>query len=327
MNQDGEWKPDFRQVWNKAAVYLLREVDLKRPTAQTDFAVALALIQRSREANSSSFRASLREIQEIGRIGSHNTVEAALERLQDQGFIEEVTRDRRSWAKVWHFPPRMLKRSSEILDLEGQARLTDALYIFRCVVLRTNGSIRRRNLEAATDAAERSAVGLLGLLVYEFLVYHKEPFRLAEIAERLGLAPGTVRSKLQRLKKCGLVECKQRKWEVTAVLDDRELDEHVAQRASVLGAGERRQEKHIQERQVWWGKTIKRYHDVNPIHKYVVEPCQACGELYGFHPDEVLKHCDECADPERERYQVFPVSPYPDLAAVLGVTQHNDESA
>lgn len=216
---------------------------------QTDMKVLLALVERAKlDMNERGvFRASQREIQELARIGSRNTVRKSLARLVERGLIFKLKEtDHLSDATLWRFSNKLLEKGKKLksdpltsLPVEGDP----------------SGSLLYSSAEPGTDAWERGALGPTGKKVRD--AFRQLPGRGGHIQQLLHmtkLSPGQVYPVLRKLRKYKLVgNDKRGYWHLVKDLTDEELDKLVAKPAGTLGKGKKRAEKIADERAAYVG--------------------------------------------------------------------------
>ena len=232
-------------------------------------AVALALAERARTARHGVWRASVRELAALARLGT-KTTQNALSWLQEVGYVTRAGQDKTSGATLWRAGAateatdnnrniasataascagRNAAFAASVLDAQStQSDELDTLYR-----LESNSVSVSSLLDGHTDAIERGALGKNGYLVYRALLSDK-PRRAQELANTLGLTLRQVRYALGVLKKaseqCGvaLIEPVGRGWLANPVSDEW-LDKLVAAERGTLGKGEARRARFERERQ------------------------------------------------------------------------------
>lgn len=228
-------------------------------TASADRAVFLALVERAREGgnDAGTFRASVREIAEHARV-NRNTAHAAIKRLQTatpplvcyagkDGDKGTDTAEQR--ANLWRFSDYVVREGRKCGEF-GTVRSTN------------NGLSSSVLISPKTDAAERGALGGLGLHIYQVMQTMTEPATLKEIAERAGVTVTQARYHITghktgggKLLTYGLVIRDGRHYSAQAYTNE-ELDRLVAAPAGTYGKGDQRRQKHAQERALYAGALI-----------------------------------------------------------------------
>ncbi len=241
--------------WRFALAYI-QTADWSGRTGSTDRMIALALAHRARLGSNENgvFRASFRELGALARRTHRQTLGKALQRLQERRFIQAAGSDKGSGASRWRFHKDALQKGKQALEA---GLFESEPLIFGQVVWYTNGSVFNSSPTAGpTDAAERGALGVEGLMVYEALRQFAEPVLPKWLAQRTRLSRNQVNYRLQRLKRFGLVERTPQGWRVLYDLDSQSLDEQVAAPAGKLGTGLRRQQRFVEDRAAFTGRRI-----------------------------------------------------------------------
>jgi hypothetical protein len=260
--------------WQYAQAYV-DMVDWSGATGSTDRAVAMALVVRTKLGSNERgvFRATYRELNQLSRRSNRNTIARSLERLQGREFIRKAGNDRDTGASQWRFTEKVLEQGRDFL--EAGVVKSEPSYLGQ-VVGYTNGSLFNT---LPTDAAERGALGVEGLLVYHAMIEFNRPIHPKALALRTSLNPGQVRYRLRQLKKYSLVKHTLDGWIVEKVLDTQGLDEQVAQPAGKLGKGSQRQRTIAEDRAQWAGTQIMIWRERNdPNFTLVSRWCSDCGK-------------------------------------------------
>lgn len=196
-------------------------------TRKADVAVCKALIQRARDdAHSGVFRASERELVELSGI-TRKTVRKALWRLREYRVIETAGLHSPSGARQWRFASAFLREDESIENYPTTPTTMDSGVIFDHDVWHPG---------ALGDALE----------VWVALSDVGRPARRKEIVSLTNLSPGQVSYRLRKLRTYGMVEYKERRWEMLPVTRGR-LDE-IAREAGTLGYRESKRHQHMRER-------------------------------------------------------------------------------
>ncbi len=242
-------------------------------TSTTDRMVAYALYERLRQGGNQdgAFRASYRELRVLARIGNNNTIKNALRRLVDAKIVVPAGKDTRSEASLWRFHDEFLIFGREAI--ESGSYESEPLYLSKVRgafvseegIHSINGSVLWETNEA-TDAAERGALGLNGLMVYHALCEAGAPLSPRTLVEITGLSPNQVAYALRKLLKWGLAEKSGRTYVVTVRLDANGLDQKVAAPLGKLGKARRRQDEIVKERARFVTKRVIRYRERKDRH-------------------------------------------------------------
>lgn len=275
--------------WQYAQAYI-DAVDWSGATGSTDRAVAMALVARARLGTNERgvFRATYRELRQLARRSNNNTIARSLERLQEREFIHKVGNDKDTGASQWRFTKKVLEQGRTFLEV-GVVK-SEPSYLGQ-VVGYTNGSLFHTQ---PTDAAERGALGVEGLLVYHAMRDFAKPIYPKALAFRTNLNPGQVRYRLRQLKKYGLVKYTGDGWVVAKELDSQGLDEQVARPAGKLGKARKRQQANAEERARWAGTKIMMWRERNdPDFGLVSRWCSDCKKHIWYNParNQVCTRC------------------------------------
>jgi hypothetical protein len=226
-------------VWQQALAFAQTHTWTGR-TATSTRLVFFALIERARMScnENGTFRASVREISEIARLGI-NTTQTALKRLYNEKtpYIIPSGLDNTSQARLWRFSDYVLKPLKN--DTSPRAPLwtsySDSLF--------------------NSDAAERGALGYNGVHVYRVMLEWVVPLMPSVLAARLSMPVHRVNYALKKLSTYGLVRREKKGW-VAVPKTVCELDEEVALPAGKLGRRERRRRIYAEQRALYVGRII-----------------------------------------------------------------------
>ncbi len=216
----------------------------KGRTATSQRAIFTALIQRAKVSSNEEglFRASIREIASLARVGTA-TVQRILKTFQekDNSFIIKCGYDRTSKATLWKFPERIILYGQQ-LDLDT---LKESPQWLSCSV----------SVLSLPDAIERSALGYNGLLVYRAMMKYAEPILPKQLVLLTGLADYQVKYSLKKLSLFELVYREANGW-IAERYDDIELDLKIQQKRDIIGKGQQRVKRFAWERAVYAGRQL-----------------------------------------------------------------------
>jgi hypothetical protein len=227
------------QAWQQALAFAQTHTWTGRAATSTRL-VFFALIERARMGcnENGTFRASVREISEIARLGT-NATQAALKRLCSTKipYIIPSGLDSTSQARLWKFSDYVLKPLKN--DTSPRAPLwtsySDSLF--------------------NSDAAERGALGYNGVYVYRMMLEWVVPLMPLVLAARLSMPVHRVNYALKKLSAYSLVRREKKGW-VAVPKTVSELDEEVALPAGKLGKREKRRRIYAEQRALYVGRII-----------------------------------------------------------------------
>lgn len=231
-------KPDLQQedekqpAWYKAR-HWAEEREWTGRTAEIDRAAFLAACERGKKADGQGrFRTAVREIANFARI-THSTAGKALKRLVKAGYlIKERTHDKASESSLYHFG------AETQVDLQNW--YTD--------YFPAGMEVNVLNLQMLPDAAEQGALGKAAYRIYREMCAVDELHTVKEWAVIVKVSENKFYRALARLREWGLV-VKHAEYKYSAVLkSDGQLEKEVAIPAGTLGKGERRRQRHEQQR-------------------------------------------------------------------------------
>lgn len=229
----------INETWRYALLWASQHQWTNRTNA-SDRALFLALIERSRIASNENelFRASIRELAELARLGTA-TVQSAIKRLKNQGYIIKYGHDKKSGASLWQFTNSIINQAKKI-ELNSDTIRVPPHWLSYSVSLFNS------------DVLERGALGRSVSFVYHYLLEQKEPMLPVVIAESLFISVNQVNYALRKLKACGLIVRGSVGW----VCLDFSSDEIEAMFEDVQGKGEARAERFRRERQFRAGRLL-----------------------------------------------------------------------
>lgn len=231
-------KPDLQQeddkqpAWYKAR-YWAEHREWTGRTAEVDRAAFLAACERGKKADGQGrFRTAVREIANFARI-THSTASKALRRLVEAGYlIKEITHDKASESSLYRF------------GAETQLNLQD----WYTEYFPAGMDVNVLNLQMLPDASEQGALGKAAYRIYRVMCTVDEQLTAKEWAAAAQVSLGKLYRALTKLIEWGLV-VKHAEHRYSPVLkSDSQLEKEVAVPAGTLGKGERRRQRHEQQR-------------------------------------------------------------------------------
>jgi len=202
----------------------------------------LALVECSRRSGNENgtFRASIRELAELTRMGT-GTIQRLLKRLiqDEQRLIFHAGYDRTSKASLWQFSKQVLRAGKEIQLKTDTSPLPPHWISFSVSVFNS-------------DASERGALGLGGMYLYCLMLSQGRALMPSKWAEVSGLTINQVNYALRKLREHDLVERVDAGWRcvaLTSTVD--EVLEEVAARTGKRGLGRRRRQRFLREREIF----------------------------------------------------------------------------
>lgn len=202
----------------------------------------LAMVECSRRSGNENgtFRASIRELAELTRMGT-GTIQKLLKRLlkDQEQLLFHAGYDRTSRASLWQFSKHVLRSGKDIQLKTDTSPLPPHWISFSVSVFNS-------------DASERGALGLSGLYLYCLMLSQGRALMPSKWAEVSGLTINQVNYALRKLRQHGLVERVDAGWccvPLTTPVD--EVLEEVAARVGKSGVGRRRRQRFARERQIF----------------------------------------------------------------------------
>ena len=239
-------KPEKTQkyeFWQQALIYAQNK-HWEGRTATSDKTVFLALVKRAKADadKNGTFRASIREISIIARIGTATT-QKSLKRLQNTSppLIHKISRDKTSEATLWQFSKNVITSK---IQLKTDTLPPSPPWLVFGVSVFSSG-----------DFWERGALGSNGVAVYLEMISYNRAVMPSVLAERVRLKVYQVQYALRKLCDFGLVRRSSDGWEVLS-LEVEELDARVSRVAGTLGKGEARRQRYADERAIYAGRIL-----------------------------------------------------------------------
>jgi predicted DNA-binding transcriptional regulator len=222
----------MNNTWRYALLWASQHQWAGRTNA-TDRALFLALIERSRVGSNENdvFRASIRELGELARIGTE-TVQKALLRLKDMNTIISCGYDSKSRASLWRFTDKIINIAKE-LELNSDTVKIPPHWLSYSVSLFNS------------DISERGALGRSVNFVYQYMLTEKKAMMPSEISDFLGITANQVNYAVYKLKSSGLIHRLPNGWSLIEMT----IEEVEAVFEHVRGKGEARAERFRRERQ------------------------------------------------------------------------------
>ncbi|MGB1285075.1 MAG: hypothetical protein ACPG7F_00965, partial [Aggregatilineales bacterium] len=208
------------EIW-RYAMYFAVKHPWEGRTRSTDRAVFMALIERARVAASESglFRASIREIAELARMGT-STVMRSLGRLRAEAssdtsivLIRRISNDRMSGATLWAFSDFAIESGKRYESVVQQHEIPAHFAAYATSLFNA-------------DASERGVVGKSAMYLYRYMTTNPEPLLPKTLAENSELTRNQVNYALKRLKDRGLIIREKNGWRALDMTDS-ELDKFV----------------------------------------------------------------------------------------------------
>lgn len=232
------WAPPRSTLWQYALIWVANQL-WSGAGKVSERTLLLAMVERARlSANErGTFRASIREIAVLGRMGTA-TVQRTLTRLTtgETPILRKCGRDRLSGATLWQF-------SEHILNA-GQALANRLMSLPR-------HWLQYMRALFSSDASERGALGHNGMYLYQVMLAQETPLMPSELAEAAGMTLNQVNYALKKMREMALVARDETGWRAIAVADD-----ELAQRAPTQGKGEQRRERFALERRLYKGRIL-----------------------------------------------------------------------
>ncbi|RMG86204.1 MAG: winged helix-turn-helix transcriptional regulator [Chloroflexi bacterium] len=207
-------------------------------TASSDQATMLALVQRARAYINENgvFRASVRELAELAHL-SPTTIQKALKRLQDYGFIQRAGSDKLSSAGLWRFTDKILHQLKSVtLEKPPQWKL-NSVTVFN------------------SEVCERGGLTLVMLDLYFAMVSCSQWGMPSFWCDYTKLSISQVNYGLRKLQALGLVEHSKKGWRACMATNE-QIIQRVYATTNIAGKSERRRQRHRIERAIFAGKTI-----------------------------------------------------------------------
>lgn len=227
--------------WEYAFYYLTQNQWIGRGS-NSKRALMLALIECSRRTTNDNgiFRASIRELSQLARIGTA-TVQRLLPAFQTstQPIIFNCGSDQTSNASLWKFSDYILRMGKSIKLKMDTSPLLPPWLSYSVSVFNS-------------DAGEREALGLGGMYLYTMLASEQRPLMPLAIADFVSMTVNQVNYALAKLRLFGLVVREKLGWVVRATVD---LDE-IAEKVGVLGKGKARKSRYMAERAIFIGRNL-----------------------------------------------------------------------
>jgi predicted transcriptional regulator len=259
----------------------------------TDRRLMLAMIERAQLGanDSGNFRATNRELSELVR-KDVSVVKRSLKRLilgakGSQPLIVRAGRDKRSKGSLYRFSDYILKEGQRY---QRQSNELTPLHLDPWDGFNGGDS-------PLHDLLEFKAMRWEGVLVYRQLVSSLTAMSAPALAEKTNLSASTVRTSLKRLRLFGLVEHLGRGKGYIAVPRSADELEEIARVTGTEGNGQRRREKHEDDRARNAARIIIRHRKSEDSHNLP-------RKLQPWH----LWKCPECLHVEHNQYSALPRS-------------------
>jgi hypothetical protein len=238
-----ETKPVTNNLaWHYALLWATHQKWQGRFSA-TNRALSLALVERCRlGANDNGiFRASIRELAELSRLGTI-TVQKGLIRLQHHGIIQGIGQDSTSGANLWRFTSIVINVGKKLELNPNTVKIPPHWLRFSVFLFNS-------------DTVERGALGHSVMFVYQFLNTLEAPMMPSEIVLALGLSLNQVNYALKKLRDFGLLQRLDDGW-LPINMSSQEFEQHIEVMADVSGKGARRVARFREERRVFAGRLL-----------------------------------------------------------------------
>jgi hypothetical protein len=236
-----EQKKNFSENrnWHYALLWA-GEQNWQGRTGTSNRAVFLALVERARVGSNENglFRASIRELSELARVGT-TTVQKALLRLKNAKILLSKGSDQTSQASLWGFA------ESLILEAKQQELKTDS-------VMLSPHWLRYSESLFNSELTERGALGHSVGFIYQFLRTLDSPMMPRDIAKSLGLTLNQVNYAIHKLKGFELIVRYSQGWYPL----DMTLPELEAMFEQVAGKGNARAATYRRQREIFAGRIL-----------------------------------------------------------------------
>jgi predicted transcriptional regulator len=209
-------------------------------TGSTDRVVFLALCDRMQSERKTPFRASIRELAELGGINKE-TAYNAIRRLFTRGIVRPEGKC--EYTRANHY--------SLAVPVEGASEKCELRTLSHTWVYASH-TVRTTHLKSI-DAFHTRALGKTALMLCDLLRAHGL-LTVRDISLLSGKHPSTIRRSLRRLWEHGIANCDKRGWWALEVND--ENYQNVALSHGTLGAGEERRRKHEEQRKAYAGRIL-----------------------------------------------------------------------
>ncbi len=230
---------DINDNWWKMLVWTTKH-EWQGRTGATDRVMMLSLIERNRlHANENGvFRASMRELAELGRMGSA-TVQRSLKRLMNQQIIFKCGYDHSSNASLWKFNQKLIHETQLEMDTLALSPhwLSYSVSIFN------------------SELAERGLIGRSVMYVYTYLLLFEGCWLPSSLAEAVGVTVNQANYALRKLSQLGLIVRETEGWRVL-VSTVANAESLLASQGADLHRGARRRRRFQRERARFAGRLL-----------------------------------------------------------------------